>query len=308
MKRILLTVFIIMLLPLSMLLAEDLVIKLTNGTMLRIPVETIESITFGLTSANPTPPTSPPDPLVDKWVGSGSDTGLGFEFKANGGFIYTKDGLNLSGNWSKSGNKVSMTMGGKEEVFTYYVEGDNLTLYNSTGTTVKLVRVITQTPDSPTYPGAASGLVFYDKGYYSEGWRYLEAAPASSEWSEVAWGAAGVLIGGTGAQLGDGELNTQRIVSKLGDSAPFGVGARYAAKLCSDYTYRGYDDWFLPSKAELDLMYQQKASIGGFSTTSNYWSSSEENSINAWMQGFSIRYQNAWTKNLPLRVRAIRAF
>lgn len=308
MKKILCIALIVMLLPLSMVAAENLVITLSNGTVLRIPVETIESITFSSETTDPTTPANPGDPLVGKWNGTGNDTGLGFEFKADGDFIYSKDGLDLSGTWTSTNKKLSLLMGGKEELFTYYVENDNLALYNSTGTTVKLVRVITQSPNTPTYPGAASGLVFYDKGYYSEGWRYLEAAPASSEWSEVIWGAAGVLVGGTGSQVGDGELNTQRIVSKFGDSVPFGGGSHYAAKLCADFTYRGYDDWFLPSKAELELLYQQRASIGDFSTASNYWSSTEENSLSAWIQGFSSRYQNAWTKNIPLRVRAIRAF
>ena len=308
MKRILLIALIFVLLPFCLLSAEDLVIKLTNGTMLRIPVETIESITFGLTASNPITPPSPTDPLTGKWEGVENDKGLGFEFKINGDFIYSKDGFNLSGTWSKIGNKLSMLMGGKEEVFTYYVEGDNLTLYNSSGTTVKLVRIAAQIPNPPVFPGSASGLVFYDKGYYSEGWRYLESAPASTEWSDIVWGAAGILIGGTGPQIGDGKLNTQRIVSRFGDSAPLGVGARYAAKLCADFTYKGYDDWFLPSKGELDLMYQQRALIGGFSTASNYWSSSEENAISAWIQGFSSRSQNTWLKSIPLRVRAIRAF
>lgn len=308
MKRILLIAFMLMLVPLCLLSAEDLVIKLTNGTMLRIPVETIESITFGLTHTNPTTPTIPADPLVGKWEGSESDRGLGFEFKLNGDFIYSKDGFNLSGTWSKIGNKLSMLMGGKEEVFTYYVEGDNLTLYNSTGTTVKMIRIASQIPNPPIYQGSATGLVFYDKGYYSEGWRYLEAAPASTEWSEIAWGSAGIVVGATGAQVGEGESNTQRIVSKFGDSAPFGIGSLYAARLCADFVYRGYDDWFLPSKGELDLMYQQRTSIGGFSTTGNYWSSTEENSISSWTQGFLSRNQTTWTKNIPLRVRAIRAF
>jgi hypothetical protein len=46
--------------------------------------------------------------------------------------------------------------------------------------------------DSATYPiggtGPAGGHIFYDKGSYSNGWRYLEAAPVSTEWTDKEWG------------------------------------------------------------------------------------------------------------------------
>jgi len=45
--------------------------------------------------------------------------------------------------------------------------------------------VTTVTEENDTYAlcdtGPAGGYIFYDKGYYSSGWRYLEAAPVSTE-------------------------------------------------------------------------------------------------------------------------------
>ena len=64
-----------------------------------------------------------------------------------------------------------------------------------------------------------------------------------------------------------------------------------AAKLCADYevTVSGviYADWYLPSKDELDKLYTNRASVGGFATVF-YWSSSELNALLAWVQYFLL--------------------
>ena len=49
--------------------------------------------------------------------------------------------------------------------------------------------------------GPAGGLIFYDKGSYSNGWRYLEAAPVSTEWTDKQWESYETLIGATGTAL-----------------------------------------------------------------------------------------------------------
>jgi hypothetical protein len=72
----------------------------------------------------------------------------------------------------------------------------------------------------------------------------------------------------------------------------------------------GYDDWFLPSKDELNLMYQnlKQKGLGEFSS-SWYWSSSEDGNYGAWNQHFSDGSQGYITKdNTSLSVRAVRAF
>ena len=113
--------------------------------------------------------------------------------------------------------------------------------------------------------GPAGGLVFHDKGSYSNGWRYLEAAPASTGWGRgeywegVSWGGHGTLVDGTGTEIGTGSSNTQKIVDKLGEGD-------YAAYLCEDLDYGGYGDWFLPSQDELHKMYEKlhKHGVGNF--------------------------------------------
>lgn len=103
--------------------------------------------------------------------------------------------------------------------------------------------------------------------------------------------------------IGTGKDNTQTIVETLGEG-------RYAAQLCNDLTIEGYSDWFLPSKDELNLMFEnlRVADIGGF-TGDWYWSSSEGVEWNAYFQNFGLGYDDLVSaKSSTLRVRAIRAF
>ena len=128
--------------------------------------------------------------------------------------------------------------------------------------------------------GPAGGYIFYDKGSYSDGWRYLEAAP--NDLSEAYYyGGYGTEIGNTSEAVGTGKSNTETIIKKLGNET-------CAAKACSDYIYNGYDDWFLPSKDELNLMYTnlKKKGIGNFADRGVYWSSSEYDRYFAWAQYF----------------------
>jgi hypothetical protein len=134
----------------------------------------------------------------------------------------------------------------------------------------------------------------------------------SDQSSGAEWGCYLTGISGAGGNgIGSGADNTSDI---LADCSQSGI----AAKLCDDYTGGGYNDWLLPSKDELDEMYQNKATInataganGGSSFASAYYWSSTEYSISwAWAQYFfngSQKYFN-YDKNLTLRVRAVRAF
>jgi hypothetical protein len=168
-------------------------------------------------------------------------------------------------------------------------------------------------PPAPTYKvgdtGPAGGVIFYDKGNNSGGWRYLEAAPAHTEF-KAAWGARGTRVGQTGIPVGTGKTNTQRILPFLDQ---LGENNR-AARLCVMLNINGFNDWFLPSKAELDWIYinLRRNGLGGFSNDW-YWSSSEwpgQESSYAHVQNFGDgREGNMETeKNRTHSVRAVRQF
>lgn len=150
--------------------------------------------------------------------------------------------------------------------------------------------------------GPAGGLIFYDKGNTSDGWRYLEAAPEDQS-SKAAWGCPDTSIRGTkGTAIGTGKTNTATIIKRCEKSG-------IAAKAAADYRGGGKSDWFLPSKDELDLIYKNLKLIGAAGITNDaYWSSSENTASYAWGQTFNNGYQYKGFKSSTERVRAIRAF
>lgn len=153
--------------------------------------------------------------------------------------------------------------------------------------------------------GPAGGLIFYvNPNTNVDGWTYLEAAPQSTEWTGKQWAdVLSFIDGADGYAIGTGEQNTSDIVADLG------AGCCYAAQLCYELTYGGYDDWFLPSWEELNKMYinLHQHSVGGF-TAAVYWSSSESNLFFARSQDFDDGSQAASFKTFSTRVRAARAF
>ncbi|MFI1770129.1 Lcl domain-containing protein, partial [Thalassobellus citreus] len=86
--------------------------------------------------------------------------------------------------------------------------------------------------------------------------------------------------------------------------------------LAHAYTGGGFSDWFLPSKDELDEMYDKKTEInagaslnsGSDLSVTPYWSSTETGASSAWSQNFDGGTQGYSTKNTTRIVRAVRAF
>ncbi|MCX6277610.1 MAG: DUF1566 domain-containing protein [Bacteroidetes bacterium] len=210
--------------------------------------------------------------------------------------------------WSDSPNPTtagSKTMdGGGAGVFTSNLTGlTPNTLYylkayaiNSVGTAYsEQVRFTTITFE----PGQAygGGIIFHVSddglsGLISSTTDQSAAAP---------WGCFETTIGGTSTGIGTGQANTTSIVNGCSE-------ADIAARICNDLALNGYDDWFLPSKDELNRMYVQRSLIGGFANLW-YWSSSENSSVNAWGVEFSSGVQYEFlTKTNAEYVRAIRAF
>ena len=80
-----------------------------------------------------------------------------------------------------------------------------------------------------------------------------------------------------------------------------------AMSACNNLELNGYSDWHLPTKKELNTLYQNMVRVGGFAN-STYWSSTVTNDNDAWFQFFDDGLQSFSTKSYNFTVRAVRAF
>lgn len=144
--------------------------------------------------------------------------------------------------------------------------------------------------------GPAGGKVFYstDGGLHG-----LEVAPADQ--ISAPWECDGATINGAdGTAVGTGAQNTVDILACCADTG-------IAASIAATYMFNGFDDWFLPSKGELDLLYQKNAVESVFAYP-YYWSSTKFGSALAWFNSFSDGLHFVNFRTATLGVRAVRAF
>ena len=163
------------------------------------------------------------------------------------------------------------------------------------------------TESSGTYnvgdTGPAGGIVFFDKGSFGDGWRYLEVAPVWVD-TTAEWGSRGRDLPGTSTAVGSGRRNTQLIVEQLIQRGE----TQRAAQICANLDINGFSDWFLPSRDELNLLYQNRELVGNLHRA-RYWSSSQHSRTSALAQNFDNRgRQSDHNKFDNYRVRAVRAF
>lgn len=162
------------------------------------------------------------------------------------------------------------------------------------------------------------GIVFY---VYDGGQHGLIAALADQS-AGITWRNTTNNINtfARGNGIGAGEKNTAIIIATQASDGANDFAARVAAEYsvledgltaCEDNPPIPAEtciaDWYLPSKNELNLLFLQQDVVGGFASTF-YWSSTEDDSNNAWNQLFGNGVQFISLKNVTLRVRAVRAF
>ncbi len=152
------------------------------------------------------------------------------------------------------------------------------------------------------------GIIFYVDATGKHG---LIIAPVLSQFKLVRWGCKGEnIVNAQNTNIGSGQQNTTAILERC-------KVANIAAKLCDDLILDGFSDWFLPSKDELNLFYENLLLKGIGDINSGYWSSTQSSPDMAWEHGMApssslapngVNSQLTSTKDAENQVRAVRAF
>ena len=202
------------------------------------------------------------------------------------------------------------------------------TTYNITGTSQLMsvpYALHAKTADSITgdnnkhYIGElfGGGIVYY---VYDNGLHGLIASLDDiDDGNGMAWsGNTSTSIGITAQSFYDGAANTLAIVAQ--DNTE-----NKAATSCDSYSNDGFDDWYLPSNWELNLLHNSAYVISNilandsneatnplhpenvFPTFGRYWSSTEDINSFAWYYDFGGSSISD-NKSTTMRVRAIRSF
>lgn len=223
---------------------------------------------------------------------------------SSGNVTTVVNNANLTGQVTSVGNETTVTNSAVlSKVLTGYISG--------TGTIIATDNILTAIQkldgNNPAhYIGEryGGGIVFY---VYDNGRHGLIAATADQSAGIRWYGGSYTNTRARADGVGAGLKNTAIIIANQGPVD----GNAFAATVCNEYsvTVGGvtYGDWYLPSKYELNLIYLQKAVVGGFASH-YYWSSTEYGINNAWFQHFSSGIQYDASKNNEVVVRAVRAF
>ena len=191
----------------------------------------------------------------------------------------------------------------QEEVEFFDEHGEVLTNVQ-VGSRPYAYKVITPDPD-----GKKKYYIFYPQLWDSKRWTYYENG-------EYVYNSLG-----TATAVGDGASNTATVMAA--DSGKYVTAdsngyptAWYKIKEMRDGEYGGCDDWFLPSKGELEKLKDFMGSHASILTELNIsnwfvdhhiWTSSEYSSSDAWNWNYNTQAFDYGNKNNNLSVCGVRA-
>ena len=159
--------------------------------------------------------------------------------------------------------------------------------------------------DTPIFVDKNHDLSFYVKGSdYVDSSNYNQS-PGTFGYE---WGGYNTETGITAIAVGTGLSNTNTLIGM--NLQPDTEGWWVVWDKVMDFRSSYGHNWFVPSKDELNLIYENKSNLSNISTItvySYYWSSSEFSSYRAWSQYFDSGSQSDGSKyNHSYRVRLCR--
>ena len=172
-----------------------------------------------------------------------------------------------------------------------------------------------------------AGQVMYDKGQYSDDWRYLEVtgvigSAVAEQRYQMEWGCVNLETLATGMELGDGRKNSATILTFMNDRLPQyeqdpGLRCSHtndgsAGVISVDaFQNNGFGDWYLPSVTEAQVVAQ---SLGWLSEDPNeaneffIWTSTEVDMGHAYAVDLYSGEAVVKAKNANLHAMGIRYF
>lgn len=318
--------------PITTTLGNGDVFTVNSNAELKLAIDSCsreDIITFcnGAFSGNPT------NQITCVWnvkydaVGDNRYVGGSFTIHPDGFLNFTYNQTTYLGSWTfvfvNNILNLNINLEGTTQVATdwnfnqrIYFVGNDIVIANSPKQ-ITLMKVCETTDEYEIGEnGPANGLVFYDKGVYTDGWRYMEVSNAN--FGLVEWGCVGSSIANASREeIGSGLANTAAVVNFHDDLNNYysnpticnvGNNGSVAAKSAISLDL-GNSGWFLPSKEELEMVYTSLhlQGFGGFNGA--YWSSSQIDSGNASSVNFDTGVTQSIQKNSNnIRAMAVRYF
>ncbi len=274
--------------------------------------KTAESITGGITETDPIFIASPANGITTSDITNWNNK---LDTEVDGSVTNEIQILSISNDTIYLSNGGFVKLPAVDGSETKVTAGSNVTITGS-GTTASPYVINASSGSAAHYVGElyGGGVVFWvdQTGQHGLIVSMIDLSTGQA-WSNI----TDQLIGTTAQSDWDGNSNTTAITGQSGHTSS-------AAKLCADYTNADYgtgtySDWYLPSRGELNDLWNnlkavQKAldSDGNSSTTAiaknYYWSSSEYINFSAWNFNFVDGGTYSNLKNNASYVRAVRAF
>ncbi|MES2864538.1 MAG: hypothetical protein V4666_10500 [Bacteroidota bacterium] len=230
-------------------------------------------------------------------------------------FLFLNDELNL--NINLSGTSTVATSWNLN--YKAIVSGENLINIKSNNTERTLIKNCKNSEDFEIGDiGLNGGIIGYKKSDYSNGWQYIEVAP--TDLTNEEWGCmASNIPNSQFNQIGSGQQNTYSILNYHNSLANYYTNPAICSNLnagtltsksAKNVNINNTKDWFIPSKNELQEIYNNLSplNLGNFENA-NYWSSTEANTTQAKTINLQTGVASDVNKNsLQTKTRVIRYF
>lgn len=250
-----------------------------------------------------------------------------FEILEEGGFNFHHDSNTYNTSWVflfiESELFVNINIEDTDSIATswnynwkvIHIDFSTIELVNSSNNTFKLTKVCSNAePYVVGQTGPSGGITIYDKGEYSNGWRYIEVS-ANFLINNTQWGCnTSNVTSANQTIVGSGLFNTKKILKHHYESgfysnptacSPTSTGT-VASKEAAIYEYNNYTDWFLPSDEECLLIYNN---INTIVSLNDFWSATEYSTSNSnYFNTTTASIENTDKNNNSIKTILIRYF